>query len=79
MMLEAAVAGRVDAVVSGDNDLLTLKSFEGIPILAPAAFLKMLKVFGIINHFACIRIVIINLVFYVEFFRHLYLTYPLCL
>jgi len=43
MVLEAAVAGQVDAIVSGDNDLLTLKSFEGIPIIAPAAFLKMLK------------------------------------
>lgn len=43
MVLEAAVAGQVDAIVSGDNDILTLKSFEGIPIIAPAAFLKMLK------------------------------------
>ena len=43
MVLEAAVAGQGDAIVSGDNYLLTLKSFKGIPIIAPAAFLKKLK------------------------------------
>jgi len=40
MVLEAAVAGQADAIVSGDNDLLTLSSFERIPILSPAAFLR---------------------------------------
>ena len=43
MVLEAAVAGQADAIVSGDNDLLTLNPFEGIPILSPAAFLRMLQ------------------------------------
>jgi len=40
--LEAAVAGRADVIVSGDEDLLTLHPFAGIPILQPAAFLQML-------------------------------------
>jgi putative PIN family toxin of toxin-antitoxin system len=40
--LEAAVAGRADIIVSGDEDLLTLHPFAGIPILQPAAFLQML-------------------------------------
>ena len=40
--LEAAVAGKADAIVSGDEDLLVLHPFEGIPILSPAAFLQML-------------------------------------
>ena len=42
MVLEAAVAGQVDAIVSGDEDLLTLSPFEGIPVLSPAAFLRRL-------------------------------------
>lgn len=41
--LEAAVAGRADAIVSGDEDLLVLHPFEGIPILSPAAFLQTLN------------------------------------
>ena len=35
-ILAAAVAGQVDLVVSGDNDLLTLKQYRSIPILSPA-------------------------------------------
>jgi len=42
MVLEAALAGQVDAIVSGDEDLLTLSPFEGIPVLSPAAFLRRL-------------------------------------
>jgi putative PIN family toxin of toxin-antitoxin system len=42
MVLEAAVAGQADAIVSGDKDLLKLDPFEGIPVLSPAAFLRML-------------------------------------
>ncbi|HLC03497.1 MAG TPA: putative toxin-antitoxin system toxin component, PIN family [Anaerolineales bacterium] len=42
MVLEAGIAGQADAIVSGDKDLLTLDPFEGIPILSPAAFLRML-------------------------------------
>jgi putative PIN family toxin of toxin-antitoxin system len=40
--LEVAVAGKADVIVSGDQDLLVLHPFAGIPILAPAAFLHML-------------------------------------
>ena len=42
MVLEAAVAGRADVIVSGDEDLLVLNPFEGIPIVGPAGFLAML-------------------------------------
>lgn len=37
-VLEAAVEGAADYIVSGDADLLDLGSFEGIPIVRPAAF-----------------------------------------
>jgi predicted nucleic acid-binding protein len=37
-----AVAGEADVIVSGDDDLLVLHPFAGIPILSPAAFLRML-------------------------------------
>ncbi len=40
--LAVAVAGRADALVSGDEDLLVLHPFEGIPIVSPAVFLQML-------------------------------------
>jgi putative PIN family toxin of toxin-antitoxin system len=33
--LEAAIDGQVEYIVSGDNDLLTLETFEGIPIVPP--------------------------------------------
>ena len=42
--LEAALAGRADVIVSGDQDLLVLHPFEGIPIVKPAEFLAMLEV-----------------------------------
>ncbi len=38
-VLEAAVEGAADYIVSGDGDLLELGSFEGIPIVTPATFL----------------------------------------
>ena len=40
--LEVAVSGRADVIVSGDQDLLVLHPFAGIPILPPVAFLQML-------------------------------------
>jgi putative PIN family toxin of toxin-antitoxin system len=40
--LEVAVAGKADVIVSGDQDLLALHPFAGIPILPPADFLRML-------------------------------------
>lgn len=41
--LEVAVAGKAEAVVTGDEDLLTLHPFHDIPIVQPAAFLSMLR------------------------------------
>ena len=35
-VLACAVAARADAIVSGDSDLLTLESYEGIPIITAA-------------------------------------------
>ncbi|MCA9938192.1 MAG: putative toxin-antitoxin system toxin component, PIN family [Anaerolineales bacterium] len=40
--LDVAVAGRADALVSGDEDLLVLHPFAGIPILTPRHFLQLL-------------------------------------
>jgi predicted nucleic acid-binding protein len=31
-----AIAAKVELIVSGDNDLLSLGSFEGVPIVVPA-------------------------------------------
>jgi len=42
MFLEAAADGMADAIVSGDDDLLELNDFEGIPIVTPAEFLAKL-------------------------------------
>lgn len=36
--LELAVNGRADLIVSGDEDLLVLGEFRGIPIMTPARF-----------------------------------------
>ena len=36
--LEAAVNGRADVLVTGDNDLLELHPFRGVAILTPAAY-----------------------------------------
>lgn len=41
--LEAAVAGKVDFIVSGDNHLLALKEFRSIPIISGREFLDWLK------------------------------------
>jgi putative PIN family toxin of toxin-antitoxin system len=38
--LELAVNGEVDAIITGDSDLLVLHPFQGIPILTPKAFLE---------------------------------------
>ena len=38
-VLEVAVSGAADCIVTGDRDLLVLDPFQGIPILTPAAFL----------------------------------------
>jgi putative PIN family toxin of toxin-antitoxin system len=36
--LELAVNGRADVIVTGDDDLLALGSFRGVPIVTAAAF-----------------------------------------
>lgn len=41
--LEAALAGKVDFIVSGDNHLLELKSFREIPIVTAKEFVAWLK------------------------------------
>jgi putative PIN family toxin of toxin-antitoxin system len=38
-VLEAAIDGAADYIVSGDDHLLGLKFFQGIPILAPREFI----------------------------------------
>lgn len=40
--LEAAVAGNVDYIVSGDRHLLDLDSFQGIDIVEPRTFYELL-------------------------------------
>ena len=39
-ILEAALDGGADYIVSGDDDLLSLGLFQGIPIVTPAAFIE---------------------------------------
>lgn len=41
--LEAAIEARAQYVVTGDKDLLDLKTCRGVRIVAPAAFLKILR------------------------------------
>ncbi|MBM4088256.1 MAG: putative toxin-antitoxin system toxin component, PIN family [Planctomycetes bacterium] len=41
-LLELAVSGRATTVVTGDNDLLVLNPFRGIPIVTAAVLLSML-------------------------------------
>lgn len=38
-ILECALAGRAQAIVTGDKGLLALKSFEGIPVMTLASYL----------------------------------------
>ena len=42
VVLATAVAGKADLIVTGDADLLVLKTFRGIRILAPRQFLELL-------------------------------------
>ncbi|MBI5353701.1 MAG: putative toxin-antitoxin system toxin component, PIN family [Chloroflexi bacterium] len=44
--LEAAIAGKVDIIVSGDKHLLDLKEFRSIPIITGREFLDWLKANG---------------------------------
>lgn len=42
MLIEAAVAGNAEYVVSGDQELLVLKKFEQVRFVTPSAFLEAL-------------------------------------
>jgi putative PIN family toxin of toxin-antitoxin system len=42
IFLATALAGGADAIVTGDNDLLAIQIFRGIPIITPAVFLARL-------------------------------------
>ena len=39
-VLELAVSGGANVIVSGDNDLITLRRYDSIPIRTPAQFLQ---------------------------------------
>ncbi len=41
-VLGVAAAVRAEAIVTGDKDLLTLESYDGIPILSPRQLVEML-------------------------------------
>ena len=41
-VLALGVAAKVDFIVSGDQDLLTLKTFQGIAIVTPAEALRLI-------------------------------------
>jgi putative PIN family toxin of toxin-antitoxin system len=43
-ILECAVEGKADVIVSGDRHLRRLKSYQGIPVVRPVDFLRMLGV-----------------------------------
>ena len=40
-LLETAILGRADALVTGDQDLLVLDPFQGLAIMSPARFLTV--------------------------------------
>ena len=42
VVLATAFAGKADAIVTGDNDLLALSKFRGVRILSPRQFLELL-------------------------------------
>jgi predicted nucleic acid-binding protein len=45
-ILECAIAGQADLIVSGDRHLLKLKSYQGIPIVRPVDFRRTLGLTG---------------------------------
>ena len=42
-ILECAVLGNVDFMISGDNDLLSLKEFRGIPIMTASEYIEKVE------------------------------------
>ena len=45
-ILATALAGRCDCIITGDQDLLVLKDFDGIAILSPSDFAEYENAFG---------------------------------
>ena len=45
MILDTAVSGRADYIVTGDKDLLTLEKFQKIPIVSPNKFSRVITTF----------------------------------
>lgn len=45
-VLACALAAQADAIVSGDDDLLSLGTFRGIPVLSPAQLLQRIAASG---------------------------------
>jgi len=45
-VLALAIAARVELIVSGDNDLLSLGSFQGVPIVVPAEAVIFIEATG---------------------------------
>jgi len=43
MVLEAAIAGQVDFIVTGDPDLLALKEFRSVRIMTAKEFLSIIS------------------------------------
>lgn len=43
MVLSCAVEGEADFIISGDHHLTDLRIFQGIKIVDPAAFLKIIR------------------------------------
>ena len=41
-ILECAVEGRADFIISGDHHLTELKNYQGIKIVAPSTFLALI-------------------------------------
>ena len=44
MVIESAIEGRAQYIISGDNDLLVLREFRGIQIVRAGEFLRILPV-----------------------------------
>ena len=42
-ILECAVDGQADVIISGDHHLVNLKDYNGIPILTPQGFLRWIR------------------------------------
>ncbi len=42
MFIEAAVAGKAEVIVTGDQDLLTLKKYEAVRFITPRVFIARL-------------------------------------